>query len=215
MKLIGITGPTGAGKTTALKAFERRGALVVDCDAVYHTLLCTCQPMKAELKARFGETVFGPDGQLDRKALGAVVYGDQAAMKDLETITHRYVAAEVDRLLEQGREERRPAVAVDAIALLEGDLAARCDAVIGILAPEQQRLQRIMAREGVSEAYARARIRAQKDDGFYRENCTYILENNGTEAAFASAAGTLFDKLLEDSDCREDSLAGQKENPDV
>ena len=197
MKILGITGPTGAGKTTALKAFERRGALIVDCDAVYHTLLRTNQPMKDELKARFGEDVFDQNGQLDRKALGAVVYGDGQAMRDLEKITHRYVSAEVDRLLEQGKAEGRPAVAVDAIALLEGDLAPRCDAVIGILAPERQRLERIMAREGVSEAYAQARIRAQKDDAFYRKNCTYILENNGTEAAFANAAETLFDQLME------------------
>lgn len=196
MKIIGITGPTGAGKTTALRAFERKGARVIDCDAVYHSLLRSSRPMKEELRRRFGTDVFDAEGQLDRKALGGLVYEDEAAMKDLEAITHRYVGEEVDRLIALGELEGRDAVAVDAIALIEGGLALRCDATIAVLASEQQRLKRIMEREGVSEAYAQARIHAQKEDDYYRTYCTYVLENNGDEAAFAGQAEALYDNIV-------------------
>ncbi|MCI2105913.1 MAG: dephospho-CoA kinase [Intestinimonas sp.] len=198
MKLIGITGPTGAGKTTALQALIDLGALIIDADAVYHELLTRNAALRDELTTRFGN-VFAPDGGLDRQKLGNVVFGDPAALRDLDAIAHRYVLEEIERRAAQAEAEGRPAVAVDAIALIESGLAGRCDLVVGVIAPAEVRVRRIMAREGISEAYARKRISAQKGEEFFRAHCDCILENNAddTPEAFALRAHAVFQRLIE------------------
>lgn len=198
MKIIGITGPTGAGKTTALRALADLGACVIDADAVYHRLLEESAPMREALTARFGASILDDGGKIDRKRLGNLAFGDPAALADLNAITHRFVEEEIARLEAQAAREGRPAVAIDAIALIESGVADRCDAVVGVLAPRELRVKRIMAREGIPEDYARRRVEAQREDEFYRTSCGYLLENNGEgdEAAFADRARTLFAQLL-------------------
>ena len=117
---------------------------------------------------------------MDRKALGSVVFGDPEALADLNAITHRFIMEEIDRQAAQAEAEGRPAVAIDAIALIESGVGESCDAVVGILAPKEVRIRRIMAREGISEDYARKRVEAQQGDGFFRAHCGHILENRGT-----------------------------------
>ncbi len=198
MKIIGITGPTGAGKTTALREMAALGAVILDCDEIYHDLLQTNESLRQELGARYGDVIL-PDGMLDRKKLGAVVFGDEKALEDLNVITHRYVAERVDREIAHAKAGGRPGVAVDAIALLESGLATRCDATVAVIAPAELRIRRIMNREGIGEDYARARVEAQKPDRFFRENCDYTLENNGDDgAAFGGEAKALFSKLLKE-----------------
>ena len=199
MKRIGITGPTGAGKTTALGALEDLGACVIDADAVYHQLLADSAPLRSALADRFGPAILDGAGKVDRKALGAVVFGDPAALADLNGITHRFIRGAIDRLLAQAEAEGRPAAAIDAIALIESGLGETCHTVVGILAPAELRVRRIMAREGISEDYARRRVAAQQGDGFYRAHCAHILENREGDApaAFRARALTLFRALLQ------------------
>lgn len=193
MKRIGITGPTGAGKTTALNALTSLGVHVIDADKVYHDLLESSIPMREALTNRFGAGILDGTGGIDRKALGNVVFADADALADLNAITHRFVLEEIERQTALAEAEGRPAVAIDAIALIESGAAEGCDAVVGILAPKQVRIRRIMAREGISEEYARKRVEAQQDDDFFRAHCTHILENGGEDAgAFEAQALALF-----------------------
>lgn len=197
MKVIGITGPTGAGKTTALNALKDMGGRVVDCDAVYHDLLASSEPMRRELRARFGDDVFRPDGALDRKALGAVVFESERALADLNAITHKYVGIAVDEFIEQARQAGANAVAVDAIALIESGIADRCCCTVAVTAPDEVRVRRIMAREGISEEYARLRVNAQKKEDWFRANCTYVLVNDCADAAaFQARARALFQQII-------------------
>ena len=182
MTIIGVTGGTGCGKTTALNAFAERGALVLDCDAVYHELLETNANLLAEIGARFPGVV--ENGILARKRLGAIVFQDAAALADLNAITHRFISEAVQtRLTDFARSGGRAAV-IDAVALIESGIGDLCDMVIGVTAPRQARIRRIMAREGISESYAAARVDAQKSDEWYAEHCDQILDNSGTLAAF-------------------------------
>lgn len=198
MKIIGITGPTGAGKTTALNALTSLGACVIDADAVYHRLLEESAPLREALIQRFGD-IRGGSGKIDRKKLGNVVFADPAALADLNAITHRFVGEAIDRLLQGAAESGAPAAAIDAIALVESGLGERCDAVVGVIAPAELRVRRIMAREGISEEYARKRVSAQKGEDFFRENCGYVLENteDDTPEAFGSRALVLFTEILD------------------
>ena len=199
MKRIGITGPTGAGKTTALGALTDLGAHIIDADAVYHRLLEESGPLRAALAERFGPSILTPEGRIDRKALGNVVFGDPEALDELNTITHRFIGEEIHRQLTQAERDGRPAAAIDAIALIESGLGEGCDAVVGILAPKEVRIRRIMAREGISEDYARRRVEAQQGDGFFRAHCGYILENreDDTPEAFRAQARALFEQILQ------------------
>lgn len=197
MKIIGITGPTGAGKTTALRALESLGAEVIDADAVYHELLEHSIPLRGALTDRFGD-ISGETGKIDRKRLGEVVFADESALLDLNAITHRFVGEEIEARLQAAEQAGKPAAAIDAIALIESGLDRRCDAVVGVVAPAEVRIRRIMEREGISEAYARKRVSAQKGEDFYRENCGFMLENDGSEtaAAFSGRALALFETII-------------------
>ena len=196
MKIIGITGPTGAGKTTALKVLRSMGAEVVDADALYHRLLEESGELRSALTKAFGENILDREGKIDRRRLAGAVYPDR--LEELNAITHPHVVKAVEAILPAARERGCPALAIDAVALVESGLARRCDAVVAVLAPEELRLRRIMDRDGIDEGYARRRVEAQKGDDFYRRNSQYILENTGEDAPedFEVRALELFRKIL-------------------
>jgi len=198
MKVIGITGPTGAGKTTVLNVLADMGGVILDCDAVYHRLTVSCQPMKDELSQRFGDDIFDEEGHLLRKKLGAIVFGDEAALADLNRITHYYVKQEVREEIRQAREAGKPAVAIDAIALLESGLGDLCDATVAVTADDELRIRRIMVRDSISEEYARLRVEAQKPSRWFEEHCDHALRNDGDDPAVVAAqAKELFKSMIQ------------------
>ena len=196
MIVIGITGPTGAGKTTVLNVLRELGGAVADCDGVYHELLSTSVPMREELAARFGPGIFDENGDLRRKELGAIVFGDPDALADLNAITHRHIVSELERRIAQAEGEGRPAIALDAVALLESGAGTLCGTTIAVTAAEEVRVGRVMAREGVSEDYARARIAAQKPSSWFEARCTHTLRNGGSREALEGRARALFESIL-------------------
>ncbi len=176
--ILGITGGSGSGKTTLLALLQQCGGVVLDCDAIYHRLLETDSALTDAIAARFPGAV--TQGRLDRKALGSIVFSDKKALQDLNRITHAAVKKEV-----LSRLAHKPSLAaIDAIGLFEGGLAPLCDLTVAVTAPKEQRLQRLMAREGISEDYARSRIASQHTDAWFSRRCTYTLENSGTPEAF-------------------------------
>lgn len=178
--VIGITGPSGAGKTTLLNLIREKGGLVLDCDKIYHELLISDRDMLRALEARF-PGVFR-DGRLDRKALGAIVFSDPGALKDLNAITHGAVKREVLRQLETAPK----LAAIDAIALFEGGLGPLCDVTVAVTAPPEIRIKRLMARDGICEDYARSRVAAQHTDDWFRRRCHRVLTNDMDLDAFAT-----------------------------
>ena len=178
--IIGITGGSGCGKTTLLNIIRDRGGLILDCDAIYHELLKTDKAMLSAIDARFPGVM--EDGVLNRKKLGAIVFADEKALLDLNAITHAAVKQEVLRRLESNPK----LAAIDAIGLFEGHLAELCDVTVAVTAPIEDRVARLVRRDGISEEYARARIAAQHDDGWFREKCAVVLENNSNLDAYAT-----------------------------
>ena len=176
--IIGITGGTGSGKTTLLELIRQQGGLVLDCDAIYHRLLETDKALLAAIDRRFPGCV--ENAVLDRKKLGTIVFSDAAALSDLNAITHSAVKAAVCQALETDP----PLAAIDAIGLFEGGLAPLCHTTVAVCAPEEDRIARLMARDGISAQYAKARIAAQKPDSWFRQQCHYCLENDGDPRQF-------------------------------
>ena len=178
--IIGITGGSGSGKTTLLNCIRDLGGAVFDCDEIYHELLASDRSLLDAIEARFPGVV--ENGALNRKKLGGIVFSDEKALLELNRITHAAVKQEVLRRLE----EKPKLAAIDAIGLFEGGLAELCDVTVAVTAPENMRIQRLMQREGISEEYARSRIRAQHEDGWFREKCDHILVNDRNLDAFAT-----------------------------
>jgi dephospho-CoA kinase len=178
--IIGITGGSGCGKTTLLDLIRQQGGLVLDCDAIYHDLLQGSKPLLLSIEARFPGVV--TETGLDRKKLGRIVFSDEKALKDLNRITHSAVKEVV-----LARLETKPMLAaIDAIGLFEGGLAELCDVTVAITATDENRIVRLMARENVTEEYARLRIAAQKSNEEFAAPCDYMLENNDTAAQFTA-----------------------------
>ena len=194
--VLGITGGTGAGKTSALAAIESLGGRVLDCDRVYYEMLGTDEKLRGEIARTFGAACFLPDGQLDRKRLGNIVFHDPQRLDQLNHIIYDAMAPELRRRMAA---EPCALYAVDAINLIEGGLGEMCDRTVAVCSPAEQRVRRIMARDGIDEAYARSRIAAQKPEAFYREKCDCVLENDETSPeAFSRKARRFFEKLIEE-----------------
>ena len=190
MKIIGLTGPSGAGKSTVAGFFAACGIPSIDADRVYHDILAAKGSCTDELAAAFGREILDGSGFVDRKKLGAAVFGRADAPARLHTlneITHKYVMAQVKKETEAFQRAGVRAVLLDAPQLFEAGADRECDLVIGVLADKAHRLRRIMRRDGIDEAAALARLDAQKSDDYYRSRCQLILENNGDESIVAEA----------------------------
>lgn len=192
MRIIGLTGGSGTGKGTFAALLREKGAGWVDADAVYRTLCAENREMLAALDAAFGG-VLDQNGALDRPKLASIVFADPEKLKKLNAITLPYIrAASLEAMRAQGD---CPFVLYDAPTLFEVGADDLCERIIGVLADTEVRVQRIMARDGLDETAARARIGAQPDADFYRARCNYIVENNGGIADLQRQTDAIFEDL--------------------
>ena len=171
--IIGITGGTGCGKTTALNTLKQLGAVVLDCDAIYHRLLQEDASLLASIENRFPGTV--KSGALDRRSLASIVFQDKKALEDLNRLTHGAVKKQVEQALEAA-----PAIAaIDAIALFESGLGRLCDVTVAVTAPEKVRIARLMARDCITAEQAAQCIAAQRPQEEFSALCDSTLCNDG------------------------------------
>ena len=187
--IIGITGSSGCGKTTALNTLQQLGATILDCDAIYHRLLKEDNALLNAISNRFPEAV--KDGALDRAALATTVFSNPAALEDLNKITHGAVVNEVKRQLAFA-----PALAaIDAYALFESGLNKLCNVTVAITAPEELRIARIVNRDDITPEKAKERLSAQRPQEEISALCDYTLCNNGTQAEFEAKCLAFWGKL--------------------
>lgn len=196
MKIIGLTGGSGAGKSEIARLFAAKGAGTVDADAVYHRLLASDPHLLAALAEAFGDNILDAEPRvLNRAKLAKLVFEDAQKLARLNHITLPFIRAA--SLAEIGRLSDRPLVLYDAPTLYQAGADDLCDAVIGVLADRKVRRNRIMHRDGLTAQAAEARIAAQPADAFYREKCDFILENNGDLALAACEVNQIWQKLME------------------
>ena len=181
MLTVGLTGPSGAGKGVVASLFATRGVPSIDTDKVYHDLLIPPSACLDELVSRFGREILSPDGRLNRGALAAIVFaeGRERELADLNAIAHRHILAKSREILADYEAKGFPAVLVDAPQLFESGFDAECGVILAVLAPYDLRLARVMARDGLSEERAIARLNASHTDEFFRQRSHAVLVNDG------------------------------------
>lgn len=184
MKIIGITGPTGAGKSVLCEHLTKAGIPCIDADRVYHSLLLPPSECLNAIKRAFGDEIFSPDGKLDRAKLGAIVFNEPKKLELLNKTVLGNVLCEIRLIIDDYRRKGVGSVAVDAPTLIESGFYKECTTVISVLAPREVRLGRIMERDCLSEEKAQLRINAQKSDEFYREYSDIIIQNDGNPKEF-------------------------------
>ena len=187
--VIGITGGTGAGKTSLLRALQKQDACVLDCDRIYHEMLGSDESLRAALRKAFGGAIFRADGSVDVHAIGLIVFHDKEKLSELDAIVRAHVPRECARRMAASDKQL---IGLDAIKLIECGLGAICDATVAVTAPEEVRVKRIMARDGITEDYARSRVAAQQSAEYFRTRCDYEFVNDLPTAAAAENAAEVY-----------------------
>ncbi len=172
---VGLTGPTGAGKSYVCEIFRQKGSKIIDCDKIAHELTAKNAPILTELASEFGEDVV-KNGELDRKLLASRAFDTKEHTKKLNSILH-------PAIVEKCKEEAQGLTVLDASQLFEANMQNDCYNVIGVLADEDVRIKRIIARDNITEQQAKLRMSAQFDNDYFIDNCDYIIYNNGEDIA--------------------------------
>lgn len=181
--ILGLTGPTGSGKSVVAAYLSAHGAAIIDCDAVAREVTEVGHPCLQALAQAFSSDILREDGSLDRARLASLAFADEAGRRRLNAVTHPYISERCRARIRQLCTEDVRAVVLDAPLLFESGLDRDCTTTAAVLAPSELRLQRIMARDGLSETAARLRMSAQPDDAFYRARAARILYNDGSRSA--------------------------------
>lgn len=190
--LIGLTGNIACGKSLVLARLAELGARAIDADRVVHRLQEPGQPVYRAIREAFGDSVIGPDGSLDRRALAAIVFSDPVALARLEALVHPAVREWIDAEIERSTAS---VVAIDAIKLFEGGLAARCDENWVVTCTPEQQLARLVAREGYGEEEARRRIDAQQPAALKVARAGVVIDNSGTPEATRAQVDAAWSRL--------------------
>ncbi len=197
MRIIGLTGRSGAGKSTVAGIFESEGMVHIDCDRVTARVLERSEGCKRELAEHFGPGIFTPDGAVDRRALGAIVFSHSEQLEALNRITHKYILEQVRALVERCRRE-------GATDVIESGYDRECDLLVAVTADKAYLITRIMQRDRIGISEARARLEAQKPDDFYTGAADITLYNDGSVLDLQARAKTLARRIMEECSAHEE-----------
>ncbi len=193
--VVGLTGQTGAGKSTVSEIFVRHGFMLIDADKISHEVVEPGMPCLAEIFDYFGEAVRNSDGSLNRKALAKIVFTDKKKLESLNSICYPFITEEIFRKINQFAEQECHFILLDAPTLFESRASDFCDMIISVVANPEIRCARIMARDTMTEQAARERMNAQLDETFFIQHSDYVIHNNGNLEQLSELSGEVADKV--------------------
>ncbi len=177
MLILGLTGKTGAGKSTVAAYLKEKGCFIIDGDVIAREIVTPPSEALRELAEAFGEDILLSDGSLDRKALAAKAFSSKEKTDLLNSVTHPHIKRRFEELIAQAGKEGFAVAVIDAAALLESDCKDLCRKIIVVHADEKLRLERILARDGITREQAMTRINGQREDNYYSEQADVIIRN--------------------------------------
>jgi len=196
MRVIGLTGGIASGKSTAARTLGELGARIVDADQMARDIVAPGQPALAEIVRTFGREVLQPDGALDRKRLGAIIFADAEKRRLLNAITHPRIAMETQARLAKLREENLPVAIYEAALLVENGVHKALDGLIVVACDEATQLARLIGRDGYSEEDARARIAAQAPIADKVAAATWLVDTSGPLADTKKQLARVWEEIL-------------------
>ena len=196
MKIIGITGPTGAGKSSLSEYMRARGIPVIDADKLYHSLLTPPSPCLDAIRSAFGDKVFTCEGELDRSLLAHIVFNDEKQLELLNETVLSTVLCESRKLFAKYESEDIKCAAIDAPTLIESGFYTECHTVVSVICPYDLRIERIILRDNLDRDAAEERVRAQKPNEFYTERSDTVINNNSDEEKFMADCKAFVDSIL-------------------
>lgn len=195
IRVIGLTGPTGAGKSTVADEWRRAGVPIIDADSAARRVTEKGAPCLTELARVFSSAILNEDGTLNRKELARRAFADAESTAALNRITHPAIIAEMQTALERAADDGHALAVLDAPLLYEAGADALCDGIVAVMAPADVRLARIMARDNIDEPTARQRMNAQKSDDFYCRDGVTVIANEADETALRHRAKAVLEQL--------------------
>lgn len=189
--VIGLTGQTGAGKSSVLKLFQKRGAAVIDADSVAHRITDEDLWCLVEIVTAFSCLVLNDKGKLNRKALGKMVFSDPKKLQTLNKIIFPYICEAIRKEIDENVAAGFQTVVVDGATLIESGCSKMCTVLISVTAEKEMREKRIIARDGLNKADAAHRISAQQPENFYTEHSDFVIKNDGTPAELEQKVDTV------------------------
>lgn len=194
-KIIGLTGQTGVGKTTVAQLFAGRGIHVVDCDKVSRDVADEDKQCLADLALAFTIDILNSDGTLNRQRLADRAFADKVSTKRLNSIILPYIIKRILEITEELKKQGVPYVLWDAPTLFESKLNRHCDVIISVIAPKEERLNRILVRDHLTNEEAQQRINAQHDEDFYKLQSDYVIDNADSVDDLRLNALDILDKI--------------------
>ena len=192
--LIGITGPSGAGKGCVAQVFARRGFAVIDADRIAREIVMPGQPALAALTDAFGKDILLPDGSLDRRLLAQRAFSSEQGTKTLNEITHKEICKRMKALADGYMNSGRNCL-FDAPLLIEAGLTDICNACVAVIASAEERTKRLMQRDGITEQEIQRRLSRQHSDDFYTSRCDYTIVNDGDLDRLREQADAIIERL--------------------
>lgn len=196
-RVIGLTGQSGAGKTTVSRVFSQNGFAVIDADIISREVTEKGQPCLTELSEAFGSGIINPDGTLNRKRLGSIVFSDREKLRQLNGIIYPYIIYRIISRIDELSEEGRELILLDAPTLFEANADDLCDLIISVTADESIRMSRIIARDGITPEAAKKRFESQYSEHFFVNHSDFVIINNKTPDVLAAKAEEVAGKIKE------------------
>lgn len=183
MRIIGLTGGTGSGKSHVCSMLKERHAYIADADVIAHEIIEKEKPAYNELVEHFGKGILDENGNIIRRKLGDIVFSDKNELEFLDECTHKYIVAEIKKLIEEitPQTDKYSIFIIDAPLLAEAGLVDICDSVWVIYADEKVRAERIMKRDGITYEQAEKRIASQKSWEEYKAMGAVIIDNSSDD----------------------------------
>lgn len=197
-EVIGLTGQTGAGKSTVRKLLKANGAAVIDADFVAHEVADNNLSCLTDIVEHFSCMVLDEKGKLNRRALGRIVFSDRKKLALLNKIMFPYIVSAIKGQVTAYEQAGAQIIVIDGATLIESGCAKMCSVLVSITADEETRLTRIIHRDGISKRDAVRRVSAQNPEEFYIKASDYVIKNNGTPGDLERAAEKVLDEIERD-----------------